>query len=129
MILNKTPVRTAINYGINDTQVEDSVFNVNVGKFDNAIIENLRLTTFQNKANSDIVSPISNELLEQSQKANYFLTASSSFTSMALSVGCEMPHCSAALAKLRWRSMATMYFSCCRVIRFFYDRQNRCKDR
>ena len=75
MILNKTPVRTAINYGINDTQVEDSVFNVNVGKFSNAVIENLRLTNFQNKANSDIVSPISNELLEQSQKANYFLTA------------------------------------------------------
>ena len=75
MILNKTPVRTAINYGINDTQVEDSVFNVNVGKFGNAVIENLRLTNFQNKANSDIVSPISKELLDQSQKANYFLTA------------------------------------------------------
>lgn len=42
----------------------------------------------------------------------------SSFTSMALSVGCEIWQASAALAKLRKRLSATMYFSCCNSYRY-----------
>ncbi|CUQ12778.1 Uncharacterised protein [Segatella copri] len=43
-------------------------------------------------------------------------SSSSNFSSMALSVGWEILHESAAFAKLRKRLIATIYLSCCRFI-------------
>ena len=54
------------------------------------------------------------DLLERSKSRTS--SSSSNFTSMALSVGCETRQASAAFAKLRKRSRAMIYLSCCRFM-------------